>query len=458
MKPCLSFLLSQRVLIFIATLLILSGILSTAAVARSGTGAFSFYRPSPATTETVTHPSQSTPPQDQSQSQQTQSQPEDQQQQPAWVGLGFNIPPHNGPAAPNEPEFKYYHEAGKSQELQHYDSRFFRGEVPYAKHRFLLTHLIRAYLKTFSEELKLETWLAHGTLLGWFWNGHNLPWDVDVDVQVMGETLIQLSMHHNQSVHEYTYYISDEEESLGDVWDYPAVVYHDGREKQEEDKKEEEGKKSSRSLKRDDADKEKKKRTRYYYLDINPFATRVGRGMGQNAIDARWIDIATGMYVDITALMERDPKGKPGIISCKNFHDYKPEQLFPLRETEFEGVPALVPWDYEKILADEYGAKSMTVTEFHGHRFDSEKKEWIKIEDDKKKDSEKKPEGDKKADDKAGGKKADEKKTEDNKKPAAEGQEDKKSEPTAPATTTTSPEPTNKPESKARRRRGVPRR
>jgi hypothetical protein len=100
----------------------------------------------------------------------------------------------------------------------------------------------------------------------------------------------------------------------------------------------------------------------------------------------------------------------------------------------------------------------ITDTVADSHRFDSEKKEWIKIEDDKKKDSEKKPEGDKKADDKADGKKVDEKKTEDNKKPAAEGQEDKKSEPTAPATTNTSPEPTNKPESKARRRRGVPRR
>jgi hypothetical protein len=35
--------------------------------------------------------------------------------------------------------------------------------------------MIRAYLMTFNE-LGLETWIAHGTLLGWWWNGKILPW------------------------------------------------------------------------------------------------------------------------------------------------------------------------------------------------------------------------------------------------------------------------------------------
>ena len=37
--------------------------------------------------------------------------------------------------------------------------------------------MIRAYLDYFREN-NLETWLAHGTLLGWWWNGkvmHKTP-------------------------------------------------------------------------------------------------------------------------------------------------------------------------------------------------------------------------------------------------------------------------------------------
>jgi hypothetical protein len=40
--------------------------------------------------------------------------------------------------------------------------------------------MIRAYL-TFFRDNKLDTWIAHGTLLGWWWNGKvifTLPsWD-----------------------------------------------------------------------------------------------------------------------------------------------------------------------------------------------------------------------------------------------------------------------------------------
>jgi hypothetical protein len=33
--------------------------------------------------------------------------------------------------------------------------------------------MVRAYL-TFFREKKMDTWIAHGTLLGWWWNGQVL--------------------------------------------------------------------------------------------------------------------------------------------------------------------------------------------------------------------------------------------------------------------------------------------
>ncbi len=232
--------------------------------------------------------------------------------------ISVKPPPATAPAPPPLPkEYKYFHESGSSYELSHYDRRFFRGVVPYATHRKVLTHLVRSYLSTF-RALHLETWLAHGTLIGWWWNGLTLPWDFDLDTQVSGETMRILGERHNGSLHEYTFF----NETSG------------------------------------------KDETRVYLLDVNPFANRIDRGQGQNVIDARWIDVGTGMFVDITGLQERDPVFKPGVVSCKNFHGYKKEEIWPLRETDFEGVPAMVPWDFEGILVAEYGAKSLVVTEW----------------------------------------------------------------------------------------------
>lgn len=68
-------------------------------------------------------------------------------------------------------EFKYFSEPGNDDILGHYDSRFFPGNpVPDAERSRTLTHMIRAYLNYF-EDHGLETWIAHGTLLGWWWNG-----------------------------------------------------------------------------------------------------------------------------------------------------------------------------------------------------------------------------------------------------------------------------------------------
>ena len=54
--------------------------------------------------------------------------------------------------------------------LGHYDDRFYHGIVSDAERTESQIHLIRAYLGFFREH-GLDTWIAHGTLLGWWWNG-----------------------------------------------------------------------------------------------------------------------------------------------------------------------------------------------------------------------------------------------------------------------------------------------
>ncbi|KAI0542106.1 hypothetical protein GGR58DRAFT_453997 [Xylaria digitata] len=90
------------------------------------------------------------------------------------------------------------------------------------------------------------------------------------------------------------------------------------------------------------------------------------KGNGANVIDARWIDTSNGMFIDITGLRERDIERSPGVWSCKNNHRYRTDELWPLRRTEFEGAEAWIPYAFDKVLADEYGPKSLVTEEWHG--------------------------------------------------------------------------------------------
>ncbi|KAL6708288.1 mannosyltransferase [Coniothyrium glycines] len=221
---------------------------------------------------------------------------------------------------------KYFHEPGGDDTLGHYDIRYFHGVVSDEERTDTQSHMARAYL-TFFRENELDTWIAHGTLLGWWWNGKRLPWDFDLDTQVSYSTLHHLGEAYNQTRYHY--------------------ISRDGATKRE------------------------------FLLDVNPWIWQREQGDGQNIIDARWIDIRNGLFIDITGLAETKPEEKPGVWNCKNDHFYKTTDLYPMRETMFEGVLAKVPYEYDKILVEEYREKALIITEFEGHRWDEKLREWV---------------------------------------------------------------------------------
>lgn len=79
---------------------------------------------------------------------------------PLWLEYGLNA----------SEEYKYFHEPGHDDTWRHYDIRFFSTPVDDTARGETQTHMARAYLHFF-EANNLETWIAHGTLLGWWWNG-----------------------------------------------------------------------------------------------------------------------------------------------------------------------------------------------------------------------------------------------------------------------------------------------
>ncbi|PHH91719.1 hypothetical protein CDD83_10497 [Cordyceps sp. RAO-2017] len=268
--------------------------------------------------------------------------------EPAVLLSGRDSPapdPPSPPAPPGEEAAapaltpKYFHEPGGSLARGHYDERFFREEMGYDEHRRVLRQLIRSYLATAARH-GFETWLAHGTLLGWWWNGRAMPWDYDLDVQVSDATLRWMAARLNRTEHEFNATDADA--------DSP------------------------------DADSSGPRR---YLLDVNPHHADLTRGDGMNIIDARWIDTANGMFVDITGLRERDP-ARPGLWSCKNMHRYASRDLWPMRLTEFEGARARIPYNVDRILADEYGPQCLVTEEHAGHRWDRDIKEWVMMSPD----------------------------------------------------------------------------
>jgi hypothetical protein len=144
-----------------------------------------------------------------------------------------------------------------------------------------------------------------------------LPWDWDMDTQVSGTTLRYLGDTHNHTFQKYT--------------------SKDGKTK------------------------------RQYLLDVNPWIWERERGDGMNIIDARWIDIRNGLFIDITGLSETQPDTSPGVWSCKNNHRYRTTDLYPMRTSVFEGVLATVPYAYDKILEEEYEEKALVLTEYEGY-------------------------------------------------------------------------------------------
>ncbi|GEQ68754.1 hypothetical protein JCM33374_g2422 [Metschnikowia sp. JCM 33374] len=271
---------------------------------------------------------------------------------------------------------KYFHEAEllDTHVGFHYDWRFFKtADFSDYDRKVVLHRLAKAWLR-FSQSLGLKTWLAHGTLLGWYWNGINLPWDQDIDVQMTYQSLELMAKTHNQSL-------------VVDLTDNPDVAG-----------------------------------VHAYFVDVSPHFRKRLHPDKENVVDARFIDVSTGMYVDITGLStsaempkiretQETPKTpetpktseiqetpKPErllqvfnadyrdiiksaehnswhnmasfhselaakattawknhhLYNCKDFHFYDLSELTPLIRTSFEGEVAYVPHNFKAILLREY--------------------------------------------------------------------------------------------------------
>ncbi|KAK1994828.1 hypothetical protein LX36DRAFT_640809 [Colletotrichum falcatum] len=228
-------------------------------------------------------------------------------------------------AAPREDRSRpasYFHEASFSAR---YDDRFASEPLNETAERDAIKVLVQTYLATL-DDLGVQTWLMHSSLLGWWWNKQILPWDSTADVQVTENGMKFLAAYYNMT----TYY-----------YKYSSIP--DGR---------------------------------LFLLEVNPNYVHQDKEAvdeGKEA-DARWVDMDNGLFIDVT--VEDHSKGA-GAPASKSGYEYRNTQLYPLLETTFEGVKAKIPYKYKEILVSEYGEKALTDGVFNNHKFIDNKMEWV---------------------------------------------------------------------------------
>lgn len=63
---------------------------------------------------------------------------------------------------------------------------------------------------------------------------------------------------------------------------------------------------------------------RTFQLEVNPNYVYREEDDKLNVVDARWIDMENGLYIDITTARYNltHPEG-PGVLSCKDGHEYR---------------------------------------------------------------------------------------------------------------------------------------
>ncbi|KAK4105591.1 hypothetical protein N658DRAFT_513005 [Parathielavia hyrcaniae] len=175
-----------------------------------------------------------------------------------------------------------------------------------------MRNLVRTYLSAFNE-LGIETWLMHSALLGWWWSKQLRPQDLDVSMHISEADIFYLASYYNVSTFSFK---------------NPGIP-----------------------------------RATRYLLELSPYAKDREQADQLHPADARWIDTKTGLFLNVYAvrynLSRPVGEGRLRRLSCKDGSEMVDTDLFPLRVTIFEGVPAKVPFCYRELLAMEYGAEAL---------------------------------------------------------------------------------------------------
>lgn len=219
-----------------------------------------------------------------------------------------------------------------------YDWRFFKKVLDLKRHRAALHHTVRAWL-SLTNNLGITTWLDEDSLVSWSFNGMILPWEDTVNFKLPASDF--------QKLITYNYSLIVEDPLVG---------------------------------------------SGAYLLDITPnFLERARLNdptESPDTIDARFIDIKTGVYLELNGLMFSDAEVPADLVrehgeqtgsdyvNAADGKFYHLTDLLPIKRTLFEGNLANVPGNALKLILHS-NIHAMESKEFENYKYQDHLRLWI---------------------------------------------------------------------------------
>ncbi|CAX44510.1 mannosylphosphorylation of N-linked oligosaccharides effector, putative [Candida dubliniensis CD36] len=222
-------------------------------------------------------------------------------------------------------------EENKRDSGWNYDWRFFNGALDYLKQgwteeqlmtrrQIILDRLLRNWTR-FVNEGGFIWWISQSSLMSWYWNGQLSPFLQKVEIQMPIKDLLRLALTYNQ-----TMVVEDVTEGFGK-----------------------------------------------YFVDCSTFVHYRGSAKSGNRIDAKFIDVDTGLSIEIGGVstsFDAAPERSTNTVTESQQHGqstqvyntrhprfYSSDEISPLRKSMFAGTPVYVPNNISAILNREYHKK-----------------------------------------------------------------------------------------------------
>lgn len=209
--------------------------------------------------------------------------------------------------------------------LAHYTFPWVQRILSSEERIVVIHHLSRSWFK-FAEQAGVISWFNYGNAIGWYFNSMNLPWDNDIDVQLSIADLDNLGKKFNNT-------LIVEDPKLGD---------------------------------------------RLFWFQTGPYYLQENI---HQYIDARYIDVKTGCYIDITALwydvLESSKDPTVFTIHCKHNNWFSYDDIFPLKRTLFEGAQAYMVRNIRELIYAHYGSHPFKQVREKGHNWQPDIGLWI---------------------------------------------------------------------------------